>query len=148
MIAVDTNILLYAHVDTFPKHPGARGALIELAEGGRMWGIPSPCLVEFLRVATHPRVFTEPFSMSEATEALDVLLDSPTASILGPGEQHWTYLREGAHAADARGNLAFDAAIAAICEEVGVTQLLTEDRDFDRFASLSTLRLADFLERA
>ncbi len=148
MIAVDTNILVYAHVDTFPKHPAAKEALIELAEGGRMWGIPSPCLVEFMRVATHPRVFTDPFSVSDVTEALDALLAAPTVSILGPGEQHWAFLRDGARAADARGNLAFDAAIAAICEEVGVKQLLTEDRDFDRFASLQTLRLADFLERA
>jgi predicted nucleic acid-binding protein len=43
--------------------------------------------------------------------------------------------------AHAIGNLVFDAQIVAVCREVGVSALLTEDRDFDRFPGFSTLRL-------
>jgi predicted nucleic acid-binding protein len=117
VIAVDTNVLVYAHVDS------------------------SQCLVEFLRLVTHPRVLADPFTMVEATDALSALLESPTASVLCPAEQHWHLLQAAARDADARGNLAFDATIAAICEETGVTVLLTEDRDFARFERVTVRRL-------
>lgn len=142
MIAIDTNVLVYAHVDSFPKHALARDAVVALAEGARPWGIPAPCLVEFLRIVTHPRVLADPFSMPEATDAVAALLESPTASILCPAGEHWRLLSAAACDADARGNLAFDATIAAICEETGVSVLLTEDRDFDRFSRVTVRRLA------
>jgi predicted nucleic acid-binding protein len=36
----------------------------------------------------------------------------------------------------------FDAQIVAVCRETGVSELLTEDRDFDRFRNFRTRRLA------
>jgi toxin-antitoxin system PIN domain toxin len=141
VIAVDTNILVYAHGEQFAKHPEARRRIETLAEGSSRWGIPSACLQEFLRVVTHSRVLTAPYSMSAAIAALGALLESPAVEVLLPGEHHWLYLAEAAEEADARGNLVFDAAIVAICRENGVTELLTEDRDFDRFARFTTVRL-------
>jgi predicted nucleic acid-binding protein len=91
---------------------------------------------------THPRVLAQPYSVDEALDAIDAVLASPSLNVLGPGEQFWIYLAQAAREADARGNLAFDAAIVAICRESGVTALLTEDRDFDRFAGFPTRRLA------
>ena len=46
------------------------------------------------------------------------------------------------------GNLAFDAQIAAVCLEHGATTLLTEDRDFTRFAGITVLPLAGFDRRS
>ena len=48
---------------------------------------------------------------------------------------------EAVREADAIGNLVFDAQIVALCRESGVSRLLTEDRDFDRFTGFSTERL-------
>jgi toxin-antitoxin system PIN domain toxin len=141
VIAVDTNVLIYAHVDSFPKHESAAAALTALAEGPAQWGIPAQCLVEFVRIVTHPRVLVTPMTVAQARAALDAVLASPTANILGPGPQHWSYLSEALEEGDARGNLAFDASIAAICTEAGVTELLTEDRDFARFAGIAVRRL-------
>ena len=45
------------------------------------------------------------------------------------------------HEADARGNLAFDAQIAAVCQERGATRLLTLDRDFARFQGIRVIAL-------
>jgi len=39
------------------------------------------------------------------------------------------------------GNFVFDAQIAALCLEGGVTTLVTEDRDLDRFKNLQIERL-------
>ena len=143
MIAIDTNVLVYAHVDTFAKHAVARDELTRLAEGATAWAIPSPCLGEFVRVVTHPRILEKPYSVEEAVEALDAVLASPSLAVLHPGEQYWSYFADAAREADARGNLAFDAVIVATCRESGATSLLTEDRDFARFQGFSTRRLGE-----
>lgn len=141
MTAVDTNILVYAHTDTAKKHDAARLALTGLAEGSAPWGIPAPCLGEFLRVLTHKAILADPYPMAEALAAAAAFLASPSVRILAPGEQYWSYLSEAATDADARGNLIFDAGIVAICREAGVTELLTEDRDFRRFSGFQAREL-------
>ncbi len=141
MIAVDTNILVYAHREELAKHGAARARLTALAEGDAPWASPVFCLGEFLRVITHPRVFNPPHSVDEACAALDRVLESPSLRILYPGERYWRFLADAVRAADAAGNLAFDAQLAAVCCESGVSALLTEDRDFARFEILRTQRL-------
>ena len=55
MIAVDTQILVFAHREDSPFHPAALAALTELAEGAAPWALPWPVVHEFLAIATHPR---------------------------------------------------------------------------------------------
>ncbi len=133
MIAVDTNVLVYAHREELPQHVSAKARLTELAEADATWAIPVFCLGEFLRVVTHPRLFDPPYRVDEACTALERLLESPSLRILHPGERFWRLLREAMLEANASGNLAFDAQIVAVCREAGVSALLTEDRDFARF---------------
>jgi uncharacterized protein len=134
VIAVDTNILVYAHREELPQHRRAEARLRELAEGDARWGLPVFCLSEFVRVVTHPAVFQPASTVSEATAVLERLLASPSVEVLSPGERYWALLRDALHEARATGNLAFDAQIVAVCRESGVRTLLTEDRDFRRFA--------------
>lgn len=141
MIAVDTNILVYAHREELPQHTVARARLTVLAEGDAPWALPVFCLGEFLRVVTHPRLFDPPHTIDEACSALDRVLESPSVRLLNPGERFWALLAEAVREADATGNLVFDAQLAALCRENGVSALLTEDRDFDRFPGLRTERL-------
>jgi toxin-antitoxin system PIN domain toxin len=141
VIAVDTNILVYAHREELVQHRRARTRLVELAQGAARWAIPVFCLGEFLRVVTHPRLFDPPFAIDEACEALGRVLEAPSLVVLTPGERFWPLLAGAAAEAEATGNLVFDAQIVAVCREAGVSALLTEDRDFDRFAGFSTARL-------
>ena len=141
MIAVDTNILVYAHREELPDHERALKRLRGLAEGSVPWVIPVFCLGEFVRVVTHPKVLSPPSSLDQALNALQGLLDSPTVRILNPGPQFPEFFRECVKEADARGNLSFDAQIAALCREHGVNELLTLDRDFSRFADFKILAL-------
>lgn len=143
MIAVDTNILLYAHVARFKQHAAARRRLVELAEGAAAWALPIFCVTEFLRVATHRRVLDDPFEPAEACEAMQRLMASPSAVVLSPGERYPDILCDVVRASGARGNLVFDAQIVALCREAGVSTLLTEDRDFDRFAQVRAVRLEE-----
>jgi toxin-antitoxin system PIN domain toxin len=133
VIALDTNILLYARREEAPFHKEATKLLKDLAEGGEHWALPWPCIYEFLRVVTHPCVFDPPTRLEAALDDLDSLLDSPSLVLLGEGPRHVTHLLRLAKAGQAIGNLAHDAHIAALVIEHGVSELLTVDRDFARF---------------
>jgi toxin-antitoxin system PIN domain toxin len=143
MIAVDTNVLVYAHRSDSSRHDRARLWLRYLAEGAAPWGIPLFCLGEFVRIATHRRVFDPPSTISQAIEAIDYILESPSVRLLVPSPAHWSLLRAAIAAGATAGNLVFDAQIAAVCREHGVERLLTEDHDFGRFAFLRVVTLAD-----
>ena len=138
MIALDTNILIYARREELPEHEVAANLLRELAEGSTPWALPWPCIYEFLRVVTHPRVFDPPTELELALEDLSSLLGSPSVVLLGEGRAHFRQLRKAVSDARVFGNLVHDAHIATLCLEHGVTELLTRDRDFSRFGSLAT----------
>jgi len=142
VIAVDTNILVYAHRREMAQHEAASAALVELAEGREPWGVPLWVVTEFLRVVTHPRIFNPPSPMEDAQAVIEALLDSPTAQLLLPGARHRPLLTDAIAEGAATGNLVLDAAIVAVCREHGVSRLLTNDLDFRRFPSIEVVPLA------
>ncbi len=83
MIAVDTNILVYAHRKESPFHHRARQVMIELAEGRVAWAIPWTCLHEFRWMVTHPRIFVPATPLSVAVEQVDIWLGSPSLEPAG-----------------------------------------------------------------
>lgn len=136
MIAIDTNVLLYAHRAESEQHAEALSALRSLCEGTAIFGLPVFCVGEFVRVATHRRVFDPPSTLAQALDAIDAVVGSPVCRLLTPGPGFVASLGQQLREADARGNLVFDAQIAAVCIEWGADQLLTYDRDFARFPGL------------
>jgi toxin-antitoxin system PIN domain toxin len=136
VIAVDTNVLVYARRKESIHHRKARKLLTHLAEGGDPWALPWPCVYEFLRIVTHPRVFDPPTDLDVALEDIDSLLDAPSLVLLGEGPAHQGQMRQVVRQGRATGNLAHDAHIAALALEHGVRELWTTDRDFARFPGL------------
>jgi toxin-antitoxin system PIN domain toxin len=137
LIAVDTNVLIYAHRSETDRHAEALRRLRVLAEGDSPWGLPVFCIAEFVRVVTHLRVFTPPTDLRTALDFIDRLLESPSSRLLLPGQSYASTFRRVCETAEVRGNLAFDAQIVASCIEHGVRELITADRDFARFAAIS-----------
>jgi uncharacterized protein len=142
VIALDTNILVYAHRAEMAQHGAAREQVAALAEGDAPFGVPVLVATEFLRVVTHPRVFAPPSSMDLARAALDAVLGSPVARLLLPGPRHRSLLAAAIEEGRATGNLVLDAAIVATCREHGVSRILTNDLDFRRFPSVEVVPLA------
>lgn len=136
MIAVDTNLLLYAHREDSPWHEVTTDCLAELARGP--WAIPWPCVHEFLAIATHPRVFDPPSPLADALSAVESWLAVGTVSLLQEVEGYWEVLTRLLRAARVTGPKVHDARIAALCVQHAVTELWTADRDFSRFAGLRT----------
>ncbi len=143
MIAVDTNILVYAHREEFPQHEVAAGVLSRMARAPEAWGLPVFVLGEFIRVVTHPRYLDPPTPLAEAVVVLERVLASPSLHLLRPGARYWDLLRRTSLEDRAAGNLAFDAQIVAVCLEHGAGVILTEDRGMRRFAAVETRQLDD-----
>ena len=138
MIAVDTNLLIYAHREDSDFHVQAVKALQELAESDARWSIPWPCLHEFLAIATHPRIFKPPSPLESALKAMEVWLGSPGCEMIGEGPGYFEVLKKIAAKGKIAGPMIHDARIAAICIHNGVSGLWTADRDFSRFTTLKT----------
>ena len=136
MQAIDTNVLIYAEVQSTKHHAAAFRVLKTLAEGTLPWAIPWPCIYEFLRVVTHPRVFHPPVPLEIALADLRRVMASPSLILLAETGRHPSVPDRTIRQAGATGNLIHDAHIAALCLEHGVSELLTGDRDFTRFAAL------------
>ena len=139
MQAIDTNILVHAEVESSSRHLAALHILRRLADGVMPWAIPWPCVYEFLRVVTHPRVFHPPVPLEIALEDLKHVLASPSVFLLAETERHPSVLEQVLRQAEATGNLMHDAHIAALCIEHGVSEIITGDRDLSRFMGLKVV---------
>jgi uncharacterized protein len=138
MIAVDTNLLVYAHRGEMALHKPAADCLRRLCEGTTPWAIPSACLSEFLATVTHPHKFKPASDLSQALAQINFWLQARSAQVLHSGAAHWRILSELATQGRLQGGQFHDARVAAICIENGVNLLYTADRDFGRFKALKT----------
>jgi uncharacterized protein len=139
VIAVDTNILVYAHRAETEFHAPAFECLRSLAESAQPWGIPVACLHEFFAIVTNPRIFDPPSAVEKSVAQIDAWLGSPQAHVLHSGPQHWSIISALATKAKLQGGQFHDARIAAICMENGVSVFWSADRDFGRFRELKTV---------
>jgi uncharacterized protein len=138
VIAVDTNILTYAHRRDSPWHAKAFDSVRSLAEGRQAWAIPWPCVHEFIAAVTNPRIMKPATPMTAAVAQMEAWMESGTLSLLTESDSHWTTLKGLFAASTIAGAQVHDARIAALCLQYGVSELLTADRDFTRFPALKT----------
>ena len=140
MIAIDTNILVYAHRRDAEFHTAAQGLLTALAEGRSAWAIPWPCLHEFFAITTHPKIYDPPSTREQAITQIDAWLHSPSVSVLSEAPGYWGELKVLLTTAKASGAMVHDARIAALCAAHGVRELWSADRDFGRFGAALNVR--------
>lgn len=137
MIAIDTNILVYAHREDSPWHDRAYQRIAELAEGRQAWALPWPCLHEFLAIVTHPRIYDPPTPLEIALDQVQAWLESPHVLLLAEANGYWNELRAVLVAGRVSGPMVHDGRVAALCRLHGVRELWSVDRDFGRFPGLA-----------
>jgi uncharacterized protein len=140
MIAIDTNILVYAHRRDAEFHSAAAERIKVLAEGKSAWAIPWPCLHEFFAISTHPKIYNPPSSAPQAAAQIDAWLASPSLSVLSEPAGYWERLKAMLTAGKITSSMVHDARIAALCAAHGVRELWSADRDFGRFGSAILVR--------
>lgn len=137
VVAIDTNLLVYAHRADASFHESARDLIESLALGKAQWAIPWPCIHEFLAVVTHPRIFKTPTPLDEAFTEIRELAALTNLSLLAETDDHLERLQTIGMSGKIQGGIVHDARIAAICLCHGVAELWSADRDFSRFPSLT-----------
>ena len=139
MIAVDTNVLVYAHRGESRIGDEAYATLSGLAEGDTAWAIPWPCCYEFLSVVTNRRIWKDAVtSPAQAWNQFIAWAGAPTHRMIGETEGFAEILGRFVQRPHVVGGVVHDARIAAICVAHGVDTLLTRDRDFSLFPELRT----------
>jgi toxin-antitoxin system PIN domain toxin len=129
MIALDTNLLVYAHRAHTPQHRRARRALEAAAAHPRGWGFAVAVLPEFWSVVTHPSSEGRPSTPAEAAAFVHALTDAGAAVWLqGPG--FGDRLVQTAAGLGLSGPRVFDLQIALTAFEGGATELWTHDAAF------------------
>ena len=140
MLAVDTNLLVYAADADSQFHALCRDWLERQRARPDAWYTTWPILYEFLRVTTHPRVMRQPWSAPAAWEFVAALLASPGLGVLVPTQRHADVAQgvilELPHLA---GNLLQDAHTAILMREHGIGRICTRDADFSRFPFLEVV---------
>jgi uncharacterized protein len=139
MIAVDTNLLVYAHRSDSPFHAAARKRIETLRVQLGPWAIPWPCIHEFLGIGKHPQGFRKPTPLEVGLACVEGRLAGGNLHLLSEGGSYFEKLREMATAAKLKGPRIHEARIAALCLHHGVRELWSADRDFSAFPQLKVL---------
>jgi hypothetical protein len=135
VILVDVNILLYASNAEADQHAESREWLDGKVGGTAPVGLPWPTLLAFLRIATNPRAFRRPLTMSTAWEQVSAWLSAEPVWTPEPTERHAAVLGELLALPGVYGNLVSDAHLASLAIQHGLT-LCSTDGDFARFPGL------------
>lgn len=133
VLFLDVNVLVGAQRNDDAPHSRIMRAWLEQAlTGHRTLGVSELALTAMVRIVTHPRVFEEPSSPSQALAFADALLAAPQVAVVRPGSRHWSLFRDLVATHRLRGNDVPDAFYAAVALEHGAT-IVTADRGFSRF---------------
>jgi hypothetical protein len=135
MRLVDANLLVYAHVDSFPQHEKARRWLNARLNGTERLGLPWPSLLAFVRLVSNPRVFERPEPVAKAWRQVEAWLQCAASWIPAPTERHRDILATFLTQTGMRAAHVPDAHLAALAVEHGLVMCST-DGDFARFRGL------------
>lgn len=133
MKIVDANVLLYAVNSDSPQHRTARDWLDRALSGAETVAFTWIVLLAFLRISTHPGIFSRKLAAAEAFDVAEAWMSQPGAVVLEPGGRHIGMLRGLIESVGTAGNLVNDAHLAAVATENGAA-IVTFDNDFARFA--------------
>jgi len=129
-------VLLYASDAASPYRSRAVELIDEIARGPQIIYLFWPTVMAYLRLATHPSVFTTPLSLADARTNVSQLMELPNVQAGAESDRFWERFVEVADDARPSGNLVSDAHLVALMLEHGVRRIWTHDRDFRRFRGI------------
>ena len=135
LILADVSVLIYAFRADTENHLEHKSWLESVVNGSAAYGVSPQVLSGVVRVCTHPRIFARPSSRAETFEFCRAILEQPNATVINPGERHWSIFEALCRKSQAAGNLVQDAWFAALAIESGC-EWITSDHDYARFPGL------------
>lgn len=129
---LDANLLLYAVDRASPHHQRSADWLSAALDGNRRMAIPWQTIGAFVRIATHPRLASQPLAAVDAWRFVEDWLRTPVAWIPPASERTASILGELIARHGVTGNAVPDAQLAALAIEHGLS-VISADTDFARF---------------
>ncbi len=139
MIAIDTNLLVFAHRSQTPEHAAAKEAIEKAAMGPGGWGFTLTNLLEFWSIVTHPSAPPRPSTPAEASAFLQALIRDADAQLWLPKEGFGQRLTHLGSKLRVSGPRIFDLTIGLTAYEAGAVELWTHDRSFLSIPGLRVL---------
>jgi len=126
---------VYAYREDAPRHADYRTWLEDAVDQQAPFAVADIVLSGFIRVVTHPGIFSPPAPVERAIGFVEALRSQPNRVTIAPGQRHWDIFTSLCREAGARGNLVADAYLAALAIESG-SEWITADRGYARFPGL------------
>lgn len=134
--SLDVNVLLFASDRSSDRHAVARDFLDSCAASPEVLCLTWPTVMAYLRIATHPSIFSAPLTPDEALSNVQALLDLPQARVVSERDGFMEAYLHVTGCTTVRGNLVPDAHVAAILFQNGVRTVYSNDRDLRKFEVL------------
>lgn len=135
MKMLDVNILVYAHREDVPDHALYRAWLEQALDASEPVAVSDLICSGFLRIVTHPKVFTDPTPQETALEFLAQLRSHANLHVASPGARHWEIFISLSKQLRAKGNTIPDAFHAALAIELDC-DWISADTGFSRYPGL------------
>jgi hypothetical protein len=139
MIAVDTNLLVYAHRAGCAEHGASRRAIESAANGARGWGFAYSCVLEFWSVVTHPSSLGGGSTPESARGFIQALIETAGATIFPPAASLVPRCLQLAERLGIRGARVFDLQVGLCALEAGASEIWTHDAGFVGLPGLKVL---------
>jgi len=135
--SLDVKLFADASDRSSPFHEGASTFLQHCVTDTELCYVTWPTLMSYLRIATDPRIFTNPLSPTEALSNINMFLDLSHVRTLSKGEGFLACYEEVTRRVHVRGNLLPDAHLVSLLRQYAVNTLYSADTDFRKFAWLT-----------
>ena len=135
MIAIDPNLLIYAHRAATAEHRRARQAIEVALNAPGGCGVTMPSLAEFFSVVTHPAASGKPSSPRAAADFLASLRQAGVEELV-PGPGFASRLVQLAADLGVAGARIFDLQIGICALDGGAIELWTHDGNFVKIPGL------------
>ena len=135
---LDSNILLYAKMDSMPEHKTVAKWLEKTVKNqSNTLNVCETSLLSFLRIATNSKIFQPALPVADAEKFIDSFLACPNVNLISTSPAHYTELTKMLDKHNMSGNLVMDAHLATLALSIGAT-LVTRDKDFTKIPYLKT----------
>lgn len=135
MILPDVNLLLYAYDESSPFHAESKTWCENIFSEERPVVLLPVVIFGFVRISTHPRVFKEPLTVSEAAAHVRSWLARRQVRLHEMLEEDVESALMMLQTAGTAGNLTTDAQIASTAQRLDAV-VHTADLDFGRFSGV------------
>jgi len=139
MIAIDTNLLIYAHRAGVREHRAAQRAIETAANDARGWGISLASVSEFWSIVTHPAARGAPARPSQAMSFMTSLIESGGMRVWLPRAGFAVRLMQLASDLRVAGVRIFDLQIGLTAFDNGATEMWSHDAAFVRIPGLAVV---------